>query len=312
MSFIARKLLSRRTFLRGAGVTLALPFLESMVPAQTPLAGSAANPRPRLGCFYVPHGATMDKWTPRTEGSDFEMSETLMPLEPYRSHLTVISNLAHQSAQGADAGAEHARSAAIFLSGGQPQRNAVRVGVTVDQIAAGAIGQDTPLPSIELGIEEASLSCGAGYGCAYFNTVSWSSATTPLPVENSPQVVFEKLFGDGGTPEQRLRRKLEDRSILDSIYERTQGLRQGLPAQDRLRVDQYLTDIREIERRVNPVIARECVGGGCDDVPRAPVGTPEVFEEHIQLMYDLLALAYQSEITRVATLMYAKDLSPAT
>jgi hypothetical protein len=312
MSFITRKHLSRRTFLRGTGVAVALPFLESMVPAQTPLARTAAMPRSRLGCFYVPHGATMYKWTPSTEGRDFQMSETLMPLEPFRSHLTVITNLAHQSAQGADAGAEHARSAAIFLSGGQPRRNEVRVGVTVDQIAAGAIGQDTPLPSIEMGIEEASLSCGAGYGCAYFNTVSWSSATTPLPVVNSPQVVFEKLFGDGGTAEQRLARKLEDRSILDSIYERTLGLQADLPSADRLRIDQYLTDIREIERRVNMVIARETGGGGNEEVPPAPVGTPEVFEEHIRLMYDLLALAWQSEITRVATLMYAKDLSPAS
>lgn len=312
MSFITGRHLSRRTFIRGAGVTLALPFLESMVAARSPLAQSAAVPVSRLGCFYVPHGATMYKWTPPGEGRDFGMSETLMPLEPYRSRLTVISNLAHQSAQGADAGAEHARSAAIFLSGGQPRRNAVRVGVTVDQIAAERIGQDTPLPSIELGIEEASLSCGAGYGCAYFNTISWSSATTPLPVENSPQVVFEKLFGDGGTPEQRLQRKTEDRSILDSIYERTLGLQKDLPPGDRVRVDQYLSDIREIERRVNTVITRQLDGESDQDVPPAPVGTPELFEEHIQLMYDLLALAWQSEITRVATLMYAKDLSPSS
>jgi len=312
MSFITRKHVSRRTFIRGAGVTLALPFLESMVPAQTRLAGTAARPKSRLGCFYVPHGATMYKWTPATEGRGFEMSEILAPLEPWRGHLTVVSNLAHQSAEGADAGAEHARSAAIFLSGGQPQRNAVRVGVTVDQIAALEIGQDTPLPSIELGIEDASLSCGAGYGCAYFNTISWSSATTPLPVENSPQVVFEKFFGDGGTPEQRLARKIQDRSILDSIYERTLGFEQGLPPSDRRRIEQYLNDIREIERRVNTVIARETGEEDAGDIPPAPVGTPEVFEAHIQLMYDLLALAWQSEITRVATLMYAKDLSPSS
>src|SRR5581483_2290884 len=157
--FISKKHLSRRTFLRGAGVTVALPFLESMVPAQTPLKATAAVPKTRLGCFYVPHGATMYKWTPAMEGKDFEFSETLSPLEKYRDRLTVISNLCHQAATGADAGAEHARSAAIFLSGGQPQKNAVRVGVTVDQIAAEKIGQDTPLPSIELAIEDVSLSC---------------------------------------------------------------------------------------------------------------------------------------------------------
>ena len=208
--FITKKHLSRRTFIRGAGVTLALPFLESMVPAQTPLKSTAAVPKTRLGCFYVPHGATMYKWTPATEGRNFEMSETLTPLEKYRKQLTVVSNLCHKSATGADAGAEHAGSAALFLSGAPPQKNTVRVGTTIDQLAAAAIGQDTPLPSIELAIEDVSLSCGAGYGCAYFNTVSWRTPTVPLPMENSPQVVFEKLFGDGGTAEQRLQRKRED------------------------------------------------------------------------------------------------------
>ena len=310
--FISKKHLSRRTFLRGAGVTIALPFLESMVPAQTPLKGTAAIPKTRLGCFYVPHGATMYKWTPATEGKDFQFSETLSPLEKYRDRLSVISNLAHRAATGADAGAEHARSAAIFLSGGQPQKNAVRVGVTVDQIAAEHIGQDTPLPSIELAIEDVSLSCGAGYGCAYFNTIAWRTPTVPLPMENSPQVVFEKLFGDGGTTEQRLARKREDRSILDAIVEETTGLKKDLPASDRARVDGYLDDIREIERRIKTVLDKNEQGGGQQDVPDAPVGTPEAFEDHIKLMFDLLVLAYQSEMTRVATLMYAKDLSPAS
>ena len=307
--FITKKHLSRRTFLRGAGVTLALPFLESMVPAQTPLKGTAALPKTRLGCFYVPHGATMYKWTPATEGKNFEMSEILSPLEKYRNHMTVVSNLRHQSATGADAGAEHARSAALFLSGASPQKNGVRVGTTVDQIAAAEIGQDTPLPSIELAIEDVSLSCGAGYGCAYFNTISWKTPTVPLPMENSPQVVFEKLFGDGGTAEQRLQRKREDRSILDSIRQQTSDLMRGLPASDRTRLDGYLDDIREIERRIHTA---EAQAGANQDVPDAPVGTPETFDVHIKLMFDLLAIAYKSEITRVATLMYAKDLSPAT
>jgi len=311
MTFITKKHLSRRTFLRGAGVTVALPLLESMVPAQTPQRNTAANPKTRLGCFYVPHGATMYKWTPATEGKNFEMSEILSPLEKYRSHLTVVSNLAHQSAKGADAGAEHARSAAIYLTGEHPQKNAVKVGVSVDQLAAQHIGQDTPLPSIELAIEEVSLSCGAGYGCAYFNTISWKSPTVPLPMENSPQVVFEKLFGDGGTAEQRLARKREDRSILDSIRQQTMALKNTLPASDRARVDGYLDDIREIERRIHTVLDRES-SGARQNVPDAPVGTPETFDVHIKLMYDLLALAYQAEITRVGTLMYSKDLSPAS
>lgn len=308
MTFIAKRRLSRRTFLRGAGVTLSLPFLESMVPALTAQQRTAAAPRTRLGCFYVPHGATMYKWTPATEGAGFQFSEILSPLEKYRDRIVVVSNLAHQSATGADAGAEHARSAAIYLSGGSPQKNAVRVGVTMDQVAAANIGQDTPLPSLELGIEEASLSCGAGYGCAYFNTISWRTPTAPLPVENSPQAVFEKLFGDGGTTEQRMRRKREDRSILDSIRQQTQALQNGLPSSDRARVDGYLDDIREIERRIRTVLER----GETELVPEAPVGTPEAFEDHIKLMFDLLALAWQSETTRVATLMYAKDLSPAS
>jgi len=283
-----------------------------MVPAQTPLKNTIALPKTRLGCFYVPHGATMYKWTPAAEGKDFPFSETLSPLEKYRDRLCVVSNLAHQAATGADAGAEHARSAAIFLSGGQPQKNAVRVGVTVDQLAAEHIGQDTPLPSIELAIEDVSLSCGAGYGCAYFNTIAWRTPTVPLPMENSPQVVFEKLFGDGGTTEQRLARKREDRSILDAIMEETTGLKKDLPASDRARVDGYLDDIREIERRIKTVLDKNDQGGGQQNVPDAPVGTPEAFEDHIKLMFDLLLLAYQSEMTRVATLMYAKDLSPAS
>jgi hypothetical protein len=308
MTFITKKHLTRRTFLRGAGVTLALPFLESMVPAGTALRLSAATPKTRLGCLYVPHGATMYKWTPETEGRDFAFSEILSPLEPFRDRVTVVTNLSHESAAGADAGAEHARSAAIYLSGGKPQRNAVRLGITVDQVAARHIGQDTPLPSVELGIEEPSLSCGAGYGCAYFNTISWLNETTPLPMESSPQALFETLFGDGGTPEQRLARRRENRSILDSIREQTLSLRQGLPASDRVRIDGYLDDIREIERRIETVLER----GDPDVVPDAPVGTPEIFEDHLKLMFDLLAIAYQSETTRVGTLMYAKDLSPAT
>jgi Protein of unknown function (DUF1552) len=307
--FITKKHLSRRTFLRGAGVTVALPFLESMVPAQTPLKNTAASPKTRLGCIYVPHGATMYKWTPAKEGKDFEFSESLAALEKYRAHTCVVTNLSHASAQGADAGSEHARSAAIFLTGASPQRNTVRVGVTMDQLAAAQISQDTPLPSIELAIEDVSLSCGAGYGCAYYNTISWRTPTVPLPMENSPQVVFEKLFGDGGTAEQRLRRKKQDRSILDSIVEQVQTVQGSLPSSDRARIEGYLEDIREIERRIR---LAEAQAGSDVHVPDAPVGTPEEFEEHLKLMFDLLTLAYKSEITRVGTLMFAKDVSPAS
>jgi hypothetical protein len=307
--FITKKHLSRRTFLRGAGVTVALPFLESMVPAQTPLRNTAASAKTRLGCIYVPHGATMYKWTPTKEGKDFDFTESLSSLEKYRSHTCVVTNLSHASAQGADAGSEHARSAAIFLTGANPQRNAVRVGVTMDQLAAAQISQDTPLPSLELAIEDVSLSCGAGYGCAYYNTISWRTPTVPLPMENSPQVVFEKLFGDGGTAQQRLKRKKQDRSILDSITEQVQSVRSNLPVTDRARLEGYLDDIREIERRIR---LSEAQASSDLQVPDAPVGTPEDFEEHLKLMFDLLTLAYKSEITRVGTLMFAKDVSPAS
>lgn len=309
MTFITKKSLSRRALLQGAGVTLALPLLESMAPAMTPLRQTAAAARTRLGCIYVPHGATMYKWTPAKEGRGFEFTETLAPIEKHRDLITVVSNLCHQSATGADAGAEHARSAALYLSGAPPLKNGVRVGVTVDQLAAQHMGQDTPLPSVEMAIEDVSLSCGAGYGCAYFNTISWRTPTAPLPMENSPQVVFEKLFGDGGTAEQRLARKREDRSILDSIRVQTLGLKKDLPAADRVRIDGYLDDIREIERRIR---TSEAQAGATLDVPEAPVGTPEDFEEHLKLMFDLLALAFKSETTRVSTLMFAKDLSPAS
>src|SRR5580693_2848626 len=206
MSFITKRHLPRRTFLRGAGVAIALPLLDSMVPAGTALAQTAANPKSRLGCIYVPHGATMDKWTPTAEGKGFEFTESLKPLEKFRDRLVVVSNLAHPLAGGigSDAGADHARSAAVFLSGSKPEKDHIQVGVTMDQIAAQHIGQDTPLPSLELCIEEVALSCGNGYGCAYSNTIAWRTPTLPLPMENNPQVVFERLFGDGSNAADRL------------------------------------------------------------------------------------------------------------
>ena len=180
-----------------------------MVPAQTPLARTAANPASRLSCIYVPHGATMYKWTPATEGSGFAFTETLAPLEKLRDRISVVSNLAHPAAGGAgsDAGADHARSAAVFLSGVHPERENIRVGPTIDQIVAEQLGQDTPLPSLELSIEDVALSCGSGYACAYSNTISWKTPTTPLPMENNPQVVFEKLFGDGSNNADRQAQK---------------------------------------------------------------------------------------------------------
>src|SRR5579872_1242692 len=292
------------------GVTVALPLLDSMLPAQTPLARTASNPASRLSCIYVPHGATMYKWTPTTEGSGFAFTEILAPIEKFRDRVNIVSNLAHPAAGGAgsDAGADHARSAAVFLSGVHPEKDSIRVGATIDQIAAERIGQDTPLPSMELSVEEVALSCGSGYACAYSNTISWKTPTTPLPMENNPQVVFEKLFGDGSNNADRLARKQQSRSLLDSVMDQVASLQRELPASDRTRLGEYLDDVREIERRIQK--AENQIPADLK-LPEAPVGVPESFDEHFKIMFDLQVLAFRAEITRVATLMYARDTSGA-
>jgi hypothetical protein len=310
MTFITRKHLSRRTLLRGMGVSVGLPLLDSMIPAQTPLAKTAANSKSRLSCIYVPHGATMDKWTPAADGKGFEFTEILSPLEKFRDRVSIVSNLAHPAAGGvgSDAGADHARSAAVFLSGVHPEQGSIHVGTTIDQIAAQRIGQDTPLPSIELSIEEVALSCGSGYACAYSNTISWKTPTIPLPMENNPQVVFEKLFGDGSNNADRLARKQESRSLLDSVMDQVASIQRELPASDRTRLSEYLDDVREIERRIQK--AQNQVPADLK-LPEAPVGVPESFDEHFKMMYDLQVLAFRAKITRIATLMYARDTSGA-
>jgi hypothetical protein len=310
--FISKKHLSRRTFLRGAGVAVALPFLESMVPAQTRLSDTAATPRTRMASFYIPHGATMDKWTPEGTGTDFEFSEILQPLEPFKDRVTVVSDLAHAQVapwEGEDTGGaeNHVRAASVFLSGAHPVKgDQAQVGPSVDQIAAAAVGQDTPMPSIELSIESLGLNCGAGFTCAYRNTLSWKSAALPLPMENNPQIIFERLFGDGSTDEQRRERRQQSRSLLDSIQGQVAGLSRDLPAADRTRLNQYLEEVREIERRVLQVDAKL----SADLIlPEAPVGVPNDFEEHIDLIFDLQVLAYKAEITRISTFMLARENS---
>jgi len=295
-NYITKKHLNRRTVLRGLGAVVGLPLLESMVPAQTPLLRTAASPKSRLSCIYVPHGATMDKWTPSAVGKAFELTESLQPLEKVRDRINIIS----------DAGADHARSAAVFLSGAHPEKDSIRVGTTVDQIAALRIGQDTPLPSLELSVEEVALSCGSGYACAYSNTISWKTPTVPLPMENNPQVVFEKLFGDGANTQDRQARKQLGRSLLDSVMQEAASLLKELPASDRAKLSGYLEDVREIERRIEK--AEKAVPANLT-LPEAPVGVPESFDEHFKLMFDLETLAFRADITRVATLMYARDTS---
>jgi len=307
--FLTQKYLSRRTLLRGMGVSISLPFLESMVPAQTALHKTAANPKTRLTCIYVPHGAIMGKWTPATEGTGFEFTEILKPLEPFRDYLNVVSDLAAPLAGGvdSDAGADHQRSAAVFLSGAHPEKGIeAHVGKTMDQVAAEKIGQDTPLPSLELSIEDVSLSCGAGLACAYMNTLAWKTATTPLPMENNPQVVFERLFGDGRNNAERNARREQSSSILDSVKDEVAALNKKLPAADRARLSEYLEDVREIERRIQK--AATAVPTDVT-VPDSPVGIPDSFGDHLKLMFDLQVLAYKAEITRVSTLMYARDTS---
>jgi hypothetical protein len=310
--FITKKHLSRRTFLRGAGVTVALPFLESMVPAQTPLSKTAASPKSRLTCIYVPHGATMDHWTPAAEGTGFEFTEILKPLEPYRDYLNVVTGLCHPQAgptDGEDSGGalDHNRAVAVFLTGAHPKKAAQsHVGVSLDQVVAGKVGQDTPLPSIELSIEESSLGGDTGFSGAYRNTISWKAPTVPLPMEHSPQVVFERLFGDGSTDAQRKARRQQSISLLDSVLNQVASLQKELPAADRTRLNQYLEEVREIERRIDKA-AKQAKSDVA--LPEAPVGIPDDFEEHLKLMWDLQALAFQAEITRISTLLYSHETS---
>jgi len=308
--FITKKHLSRRTFLQGVGVTVALPFLESMVPAGTALAQTAAKGKTRFGAIYFPHGATMDKWTPAADGSNFELTEILQPLKPFTKQVNIISDLSHPQAYGGgSATSNHNRSAATFLSGAHAEAGPkAHLGITMDQVVAQHIGQDTPLPSLELMIEDATLSCGDGLSCAYRDTISWQNATSPLPMENNPQVVFEKLFGDGNTDAERRARRLQAVSLLDSVLGEVSSLQKKLPAGDRTRLDQYLGDIREVERRIQKASQESATEL---TLPALPAGVPKDVEAHITLMFDLQVLAWQANITRVTTLLMAKELSNA-
>jgi hypothetical protein len=304
--FITQRHLSRRAVLRGAGAALALPLLDSMVPALA----AAPRPQTRFGAIYFPHGATMSRWTPKNEGRDFAFSEILQPLAPHRSRINVLSNLGHPLAYGpGGATGNHNRSSAAFLSGSKAASGAQpRLGITVDQVAAKHLGRDTPLPSLELTIEDSSLSCGEGLSCAYRNTLSWQSETSPLPMQNNPQVLFEQLFGDGANDAQRAARRSQALSLLDSVTEQIRTLNSTLPAGDRERLDRFVTDVREIERRIQQSAERV---DSHVTLPGRPAGIPEDVEVHIKLMYDLIALAWQTEITRTTTFMLAKELSNA-
>ena len=308
--FITKKSLPRRTFLRGVGVTVSLPLLEAMVPAMTALAQTAATPVRRFGAVYVPHGSLLSEWTPKTVGLGYEMTPILKPLEPFRNQMVVLSGL---SAGATVLNGGHAVAPASYLTGNiqpkQTESSDVFASVTVDQLMAKAIGQDTLFPSLEVATEDFATSIGAcdtGYSCTYMNTISWAGPTSPLPMETNPRAVFERMFGGAGTPAQRLARMQSNRSILDSVTESLGGFEQGLGARDRARLKDYLDNIREIERRIER--AERQAASQPEDL-NAPVGPPEVYDAHVAVMLDLMAAAFQADVTRVFTFMMMRDVS---
>jgi Protein of unknown function (DUF1552) len=309
MTFITKKHLSRRTLLRGAGAAVALPFLDSMVSAQTPLSKTAAKPRLRAGFVYVPHGSILPQWTPIGDGANFEFSRILKPLEPFRDRLTVVTGCAINAENG------HAISNSMWLNGIRPAHGTeIRSGTTVDQLIAEHIGQDTTFPSLELATEDHSAelgSCGGDYACAYMNTISWRNPTTPNPMELNPRVVFERLFGgDGATAEDRLSRLKDNISLLDGITASAKALSSQLDPRDRGRLTDYLDNVREIERRISQAEKKNSQSELA--APETPAGIPDSYEEHVNLLYDLWALAFQGDITRVTTFMMARELSTRT
>jgi hypothetical protein len=311
--FITKKHLARRTFLKAAGASLALPFLEGMVPALTAQTRTAANASPRLGFVYVPHGAIMDRWTPKTEGAGFEFTPILQALEPFRDTVNVVSGLGHQAA---DTTAVHSLSPATWLSGVRPkatQGTDAFAGITADQYAAAKIGQDTPLPSIELGTEDHSGligACDRDYGCIYMNTISWRTHTTPLPMEINPRKAFERMFGLGGSAAAQVARTQQDRSVLDLFMQQSSDLQKKLGTQDRSTVNDYLDSVREIERRIQNAGSQQ--SDSQLTLPDAPTGIPYSYEDHVKMMYDLIVLAYRANVTRVSTFMVAREISNRT
>ena len=310
--FVTKTSLPRRTFLRGLGVAMGLPLLDAMVPALTVAGKTAARPRYRFGAIYVPHGMIMEQWTPAAVGTAFELKPIMMPLASFKDRMVIVSNLARPE-EGFDT--NHAGAPASWLTGVPPKRTDgpdFKLGVTVDQVIARHIGQDTTFPSLEVATEDFTAllgSCAPGYSCAYANTLSWQNETSPLPMEINPRVLFERMFGGGSTADERRARMREDRSVLDFVAEDVAQLERGIGQRDRTRLGQYLEDVREVERRIQRA---EEQAQSAVEIPNAPVGVPESYEEHVELLYDLLALAYQIDLTRVFTFMMARELSQRT
>ena len=303
---ITRKAIARRTVLRGIGATMALPLLDGMVPALSALAQTPAAPKQRFGFIYVPHGSIMREWTPAQEGADFEFSSILKPLESFRRDLTVLTNLSNYGENG------HSVSSAMWLSGTFPSKGSLlKLGTTVDQIIAKEIGGESTFPSMEFATEDHSShlgSCAGDFLCSYMSTISWASPTQPLPMEINPRVVFERMFGgDRATPEERRARLQKNTSILDAVRESANDLKLQLGAGDRVRLTEYLDNVREIERRIVQAERQRTETG--IEAPFTPVGIPENWEEHVNLQFDLMALALQGNLTRVVSFMLSRELS---
>ena len=310
--FITKMALPRRTFLRGMGVTLALPLLDSMVPALSAMELTAAKPVKRLGFVYIPMGSAQAYWTPKAEGRITELSPTLSPLTPFLDQVTVLSNLEHKAAYGPG---NHGSANCTFLAGVGPKYTEgadVRLGTTADQIAAQHMGAGTQLPSLELATDFNYVvgECDNGLACVYMNTLSWTTPTTPIPTEANPRVVFERLFGDGGTLADRQAELRKNASILDWVTGDMASLQRKLGPGDRTTVSQYLDSIREIERRIQ--MAEKDNGDALPAELDRPIGAPAVWEDHVKLMFDLQVLALQADITRVITFQLAREVSTRT
>jgi hypothetical protein len=324
--FITQKHISRRTVLKGMGVTVALPFLDAMVPARRLFASTAAASasKTRLVCMEMVHGSAgstalgikKNLFAPEKVGRDFEFSPILTPLEPFREYVTIVSNTDVRNAEAAalpEIGGDHFRSSAVFLTQSHPkqtQGSDVHAGTSLDQLYAQKFGQDTAIPSMQLSIENVDQAggCVYGYSCVYTDTISWASPEQPLPMVRDPRVVFDQLFGVGATPEQRAANRRADKSILDWITEQVAQLKRELGPGDRARLNEYLSDVREIERRIQQVEARNS-SGEQRQMPEAPIGVPDAFDEHVHIMMDLIALAFAADVTRVFTFKLGRDAS---
>ena len=321
--YLTKKHLSRRTVLRGMGATVALPFLEAMVPARTALAKTAAAGKTRLSCIEMVHGAAgstpfglaKHMWSPATLGRTFDLStSSLSPLDAWRDYITIVSNTDCKNAEAfgpKEIGGDHFRSSAVFLTQAHPKQTEgsdVHVGPSMDQLYAQRFGQDTPIPSLQLCIENVDQSggCAYGYACVYTDTISWASPTEPLPMVRDPRAAFDQLFGVGATPAERAANRRTDSSILDWVAQEVKRLTRELGPADRARLGAYLEDIREIERRIQKIEAHN-TSGELRELPGAPVGIPDSFEDHVRLMFDLQVLAFAADITRVFSFKLGRD-----